>query len=253
MLQGVKNGGTGTMAAMIIAISALALTSVMVLLCFTSFYSAVFQGSSRSKKAYDAKEAGVPILVSMGMLAFLCLAIGVLPKYAFKIVERAASYFTMGLGAADVYPSLGPILSSLSVVFVFFVGISVFIALLRGVMLFRKKDEKYKTWDCGYTAGNSRMQYTASSFARPFLKLVGPVAGIKDDITKPEGLFPQKASFKSEPEDVFETSIIQPIAVFTKKALALFSWIQSGNMQHYVLYGILFLIASVVWIMSVKL
>jgi hypothetical protein len=94
------------------------------------------------------------------------------------------------------------------------------------------------------------MQYTASSFADPFLSVARPFLELKKRLEKPEGLFPKNARFESRAGDYFESYAIRPLAKAIEKALDLFTWIQSGKMQHYILYGLVFLLVSLLWLIG---
>lgn len=128
-----------------------------------------------------------------------------------------------------------------------FLLIFIIITVLRQLLLAGKSVKSYKTWDCGYQAGNSRMQYTSSSFAQPFLALVKPLANIKKSIKKPAGLFPVSSDFESGSHDWVSQNIVRPTVKGISKFLDLFSWIQSGNTQQYILYGLIFLILTILW------
>ena len=54
----------------------------------------------------------------------------------------------------------------------------------------------------------------------------------------------------SSAEDIFEAWIINPAIRGIEKILNLFRWIQNGNTQHYILYGLVFLILITIWIMA---
>ncbi len=95
------------------------------------------------------------------------------------------------------------------------------------------------------------MQYTASSYAGPFVNLIRPFLYIKERFLLPTGLFPKKADYESHTEDKFEFYLIDPVIRFIERFLNLFKWIQSGDTQQYILYGLVFLIAISLWIMGV--
>lgn len=51
------------------------------------------------------------------------------------------------------------------------------------------------TWDCGFLGANPRMQYTASSFTLPILRLFPQLFPLKERFQPPAGLFPKKARY----------------------------------------------------------
>jgi len=97
------------------------------------------------------------------------------------------------------------------------------------------------------------MQYTSSSYAQPFMQLIAELVPQKINIQKEKVLFPKEASLYSSSQDISEGFFIQPVISALKKFMNLFSWIQSGRMQQYIIYGLLFLLALLIWILGVEL
>jgi hypothetical protein len=115
----------------------------------------------------------------------------------------------------------------------------------------RRSVYSYKTWDCGYQAGNTRMQYTGASFAGPFITFIRPLFKMKISENKPTGLFPSLSTYESQTDDKFEHAVINPVIAQIEKFLNAFTWIQNGSTQQYILYGVIFLILITLWIMVV--
>jgi hydrogenase-4 component B len=63
-----------------------------------------FLGMQRSKQAAGAKEAGRSMLVPMGVLAALCLLLGVLPTYVIPAIDRALIPITGESAAVALVP-----------------------------------------------------------------------------------------------------------------------------------------------------
>ena len=94
------------------------------------------------------------------------------------------------------------------------------------------------------------MQYTGDSFARPLLSLVNPRAARGDEQAAATGLFPTTRTVSTHAEDPFEAHLIRPAVGSLVGFFRRFSWIQNGNLQLYILYGLLFLIGILVWTMG---
>ncbi|MDD5067810.1 MAG: hypothetical protein PHF84_12260, partial [bacterium] len=140
--------------------------------------------------------------------------------------------------------------SRISSVLFLFTGFSAFLFFLRQ-LLFRHRIKKFKVWDCGYQAGNTRMQYTASSFARGFLVLVKPLINYRVVDEDPEGLFPMKGKVETHTRDIIDVRIIEPVLKHLNRFFSFFKWIQSGKTQDYILYGLVFLIIVLLGIIGV--
>jgi hypothetical protein len=103
------------------------------------------------------------------------------------------------------------------------------------------------TWDCGYARPTPRMQYTASSFARPLTLLFGGFLRTRTTRVAPAGPFPQQAALATETPDVFRDALFSPAFRMVSGALAKLRWLQHGRVQLYVLYILLTLVVLLVW------
>ncbi len=237
----------------VLSIAALALVGTMALLCFTKAFSIVFLGLPRAEEAGSVKEdVSLIMLLPMGILALLSFLIGLFPQYALYIVKNPV---TMLLKAPEYsFESIIPIniLNIISLSGLGFILLFIFIYSLRNLLLKNKKVDRYKTWDCGYQAGTARMQYTASSYASPFLSFLKPLFIKEFDVKRPKELFPEVAHFKLHIQDIFEFYLIAPVMKLNKKFLQRFYWIQNGSTQQYILYGLLFLIIALIGTIGVK-
>jgi formate hydrogenlyase subunit 3/multisubunit Na+/H+ antiporter MnhD subunit len=252
MLQGLTAHNHWLLPTGIVAVAALAFVGAMALLCFTKIFGVVFLGLPRSEHAKVAPGENRTILVALALLALMCGLIGFFPQYAFQLVLRPATDLVRAGGISAIPASgMGLILQSMSQLFLAMLGVILLLYLGRKLLL-GKMVARQKTWDCGYQAGNTRMQYSAASYASPFLKLLSPFVRQEQHLHGPVGLFPRQGSFRSQAQDIFECFLIRPVSRGITRFLQLFSWIQSGNMQQYILYGLIFLILSILWIVGSK-
>ena len=248
MIQAVKT--PAMVAAGGISFAALAFTGTMALLCFTKIYGTVFLGSPRSVSSDIAPGEDRTMTLTMIVLAVFCCVIGFLPWLVLRLVAGPAVQMLSAAGYDGVdWSFVTSVLQKLSIGFVFMTASVVFLHFMKKKFL-RHKTRKQPTWGCGYSAPEAGMQYTATSYAAPFLKLSGPLLKKEEQLEKPEGLFPVKASFKSHVFDVFDLYLLKPVAGSVIRVLKLFSRIQTGSMQLYILYGIIFLVLSIVWVLG---
>ena len=237
----------------VLALASLALVGTMALLCFTKAFSIVFLGMPRSEEACSVKEEVSPVMIiSMGILAVFIFLIGLFPQYALYLVKNPAMFLLKNPQYSFESAIPTNILNIISLSGLGFIVFFAFIYAIRIYLLKNKSVDSYKTWDCGYQAGNSAMQYTASSYASPFLSFLKPLFIKEFDIKKPKGLFPKEAYFKLNVKDIFEFYLINPLLKSNKKFLERFYWIQSGSTQQYILYGLIFLIIALIGTIGVK-
>lgn len=251
MLRGLQTDYLVISVALVLAIAGLAFIGAMALLCFTKAFSVIFLGSPRSDYAKPPVEVDWTMRAAMLIECACIVLIGLFPQYVFRIISGIALDFSYKNAAMlDLTPVIRT-LNSVSAGLFLFLGIAAIIWFIRRHLLRDKRVAAYKTWDCGYQAGNTRMQYTASSYAAPFVKLIEPLLHLRIHLRLPEGLFPKNAHFESHVDDIVDAKIITPILNFLERFLNAFSWIQSGNTQQYILYELLFLIGIVCWILMV--
>ena len=233
----------------ILAIASLAFVGTLVILAMSKVYSVTFLGMPRSEKAEKVEfDVDKSMLIPMGCMSALTLIIGL------------ASPFICSILPLEIFPHSGQYLDyNIAAVVMVLVYVSIivfaficFIAVLFFVKkLLTKKSQKYVTWGCGYDKGNNHIQYTASSYVSPFTSILTPLFKKIFDVKKPKGLFPKEAHYSSDVEDVEEAYIINPILKFDEKFLSRFERLQDGNIQHYILYGLIFLILVLVGVVFI--
>jgi len=126
---------------------------------------------------------------------------------------------------------------------VFFV-IMIACIILRAITV--KQIDKQSTWGCGYDKPSSKIQYTASSYANLFVSTLKPLFKRISHIKKPKELFPKEAYYELEIEDIEEAYIVKPLVEWDEKMLAKFEKIQNGNIQQYILFGLIFLVLAII-------
>lgn len=225
----------------ILSISAVALVGTLVILAMSKLYSITFLGLPRSEHSNNVQfDVSKSMLIPMGILSALTLIIP-LTLFIFSAFFVPFTSFCNFKNGADIdLFALFSILFQMMMIPIILIFLIGFIILIRFILV--KKSEKHTTWGCGYDKGNNHIQYSASSFVSPFTSILTPLFKKIFDIKKPKGLFPKDAHYSSRVEDVEESYIINPVLKFDEKFLSKFEKIQDGNIQHYILYGLIFLI-----------
>lgn len=245
MLESPSSNSALFLAVSILSIGLLSFVGAMALLCFAKVFGVVFLGQPRKELPGNVSEVKLSMILPMGMLASLCLLIGLFPQFVLKLAERPVELLTGNPlnGLQRVYGAL----NNISLVFFILILVFSLLFLLKKLLLKNKAKAVLPTWGCGYKKATSRMQYTASSFAMPFLDIVKPVLKKETHSELPTGLFPRKAFIQTHFSDIFEEYLLKPFAKALKWFVSLFSWIQSGNMQQYLFYGLCFLVFAILW------
>ena len=240
-----KMDTSGLFILIILSAAGLALVGTLALLCFTKIFSITFLGLPRHECSQKVDtDVSKTMLIPMGCLALLTLVIGLSAPIVFVPVSCAVADF---VGVQYFYTDFVAILSVLVKLFLCFgLFILIFVIVYVVRMLICRKYIVHNTWGCGYDKGNNHIQYTASSYIGPFSSIMTPLFKKIFDVKKPKGLFPKDAHYNSSIEDVEEAYLINPIVKFDEKFLSKFERLQDGNIQHYILYGLIFLILALV-------
>ena len=244
MFKGLSIHNFFSMVTLLFSIAGLALVGTMAVLCFTKAFSIIFLGMPRSEAAEKVQnDTGKTMILPMSFLAILTLLIGLFPQYVFDYLLMPVHVVTGFTPAGTSEPvSLMQTISGYALAFVLFLGV---VAALK-LLLTKNKIDIQETWGCGYNRGNNHMQYTASSYASPFLSMLRPLFKKVFDIEKPKHLFPQSAHFSLHIDDIEEAYLINPVIKGDEWFLSKFETIQSGNIQSYIKYGLIFLVLVII-------
>ncbi|OFY97961.1 MAG: hypothetical protein A3K10_00315 [Bacteroidetes bacterium RIFCSPLOWO2_12_FULL_31_6] len=161
-----------------------------------------------------------------------------------EIIPNAniSTIFCGGTGAEVEFIST---LQKISLAVCGFVFLTAIIFFIRKIVTASKSVSISATWGCGYIAPNHKLQYTANSFVRSYRKLVKPFMMMNKNETEMVGVFPNKVHSITHPYDKMESVLIDTPIKFLKKFMGRFLFLQNGNPQIYILYGVIFIIVAI--------
>lgn len=245
MLLGIPASEINLFIVLIISIAALALVGTMAVLCFSKASGITLLGEHRSGKVENIEDDSPLTMISpMGVLLLLSLLIGIFPQYILPIVFSPLSLFIKNESLLTNLSLITNLAETLSLVMLVFIGLAILIGIIR--YLVNHQSKIHSTWGCGYNRANSHMQYTASSYVNLFVSTLKPLFKRVSHIKKPKDLFPKDAYFESKIEDIEEAYLVEPIVKWDEKLLAKFERIQNGNIQQYILFGLIFLLIAII-------
>ena len=245
MLLGVPASEINLFIVLVVSIAALALAGTMAIVCFSKASGLMFLGEARSDYAkLPQKDVELSMLLPMGVLAIMTLIFGLFPQYIVGLVLSPVSQFIKGEGILEQLLSVVGMLQNISFCLFIFLVILLIIFVIRAMAV--KNSKEHTTWGCGYDRPNSHMQYTPSSYDNLFVSTLKPLFKRVSHIKKPKDLFPKEAYFELEIEDIEEAYIVEPIIKLDEKILSKFERIQNGNMQQYILFGLIFLVVAII-------
>jgi hydrogenase-4 component B len=146
---------------LIICLALFALTSSLAAACFVKAFGITFLANPRTKNASDAKEASFLMLLGPSLLALLCVILGV---FSYRLF----AYAGIILPIPDLLFWGCAMLAAALIIWIL-------------VRLFANNNERVgETWGCGMLSQDSTMEYTASGFSQPIVRIFKPIYRTKE-------------------------------------------------------------------------
>ncbi len=191
---------------MLVSAVGLAFVGGLAVACFTKINAVMFLGAPRGVDR--PFHVSVYDYVSLGLLACICAAIGFYPAPFINAVNNVVY---------SIVPDSAGGLELLAIDWAYISGIfALFMLLVLGAYFLKRAiQKKYgkreaDAWGCGYDRLNSRMQYTASSFADQINDIARAPLGYHKKGRAGEEIVPPQASFESHSTDLVDGRVIAP-------------------------------------------
>jgi hydrogenase-4 component B len=231
-----------------LAAAMLAMTGVLALACFAKAFGMSFLALPRSSHARHAKEVPVPMRIGMGLLAVLCVGLGLAPMMVVPLLDRITGPLT-GVSISDKvlaldgwalapgnveFSSVSPPILAAMLIACAFVGL-----LLAYVFGGRLVKRWYKTWGCGLNL-SPRMEYTPTGFVQPikrvFSTIYQPTVKLETEFLEESHYFAKRRRFESHIEPVFQRYLYDPVVRFFTTMADRLRVIQTGSLHLYLTY-----------------
>jgi hydrogenase-4 component B len=237
----------------------LALTSALAAACFVKAFGVSFLALPRSEHAKHSKEVPVPMLIGMGILSLMCIVLGILPFYFIRIIDSISSPLVgvsiismidsnLSIATISAYPAT---ISTTAIAILVFVVLP--LPIIMYLLLKRTPSPKYETWGCGQPISTGRNEYTATAFSKPFRMWFVGIFRPKREIQttySDSPFFKEKVIFSSEIEPIFERYLYNPVTWLVVTVSRFMRIIQTGYLQTYLLYILLTLVISLIYVGS---
>ncbi len=213
----------------VLGVPALALIGALALACFAKVAGVVFLGSPRSDSTRDAHEADIAQRVPMGVLAALCVLLGVVPALGVAPVMTAAAHAVARV--STTIPDGVAVMRGTTWITGMALALIVLLTLafaVRGRLLRSRSVRSAETWSCGFPDPSSRTQYSASSFAASLLSTFGRASGVVEHRTA--------NTYHSHPLDIVLDRLALPAWDYVHRAALSLRPIQQGRLYVYLLY-----------------
>jgi hydrogenase-4 component B len=229
------------------AIPVLALIGGLALACFVKVFGVVFLGTARTSHALRAREPGPAMRLPMGVLAGLCVLIGLAPAGAAGLLDAVIGSWAPAGAAPRMALSAAAPLGWLSLV-----GVGTLALVGLGMAAFFRRSPRSAssdpgTWDCGYIQPRATMQYTSSSFAQMIVEFF---AGVLLPVTRGasvRGHFPATVPFHAHVPDTVLDRLILPVSGALAWACSWFRLLQRGKINAYLFYIFITLMILLLW------
>jgi len=186
--------------------------------------------------------------LGMGLLAALCVLLGVLPMVVVPMLDRVVAPLT-GVSIGDKVVALdGWALAPVNVEFssISTPALAVMLVSLAGLGLLlawavggRLRKRYYKTWGCGINL-TPRMEYTATGFVQPikriFSTIYQPTVKLETEFIEESRYFAKRRRFEFHIEPVFQKYLYDPVVSFFSNLADRLRVIQAGSLHLYLAY-----------------
>ena len=228
-------------------IIALSLIGGVVVLAFTKLYGIVFLGSPRSHHVAECMEVDNQRIAAMAIPAALILFVGLLPQLAIRPIALVAEAVTGGDSSMAV-AQFTPMLTSLSCVGIILILVIALLFVMKYRAQLKRKIESGPTWGCGFTAPNTRMQYTGESFSEGLENVGRPL--MKDmvdgrSVDKGE-IFPSEHNYKVVHKDKVDSLLGQLWVKMMHNINGFVMRLRTGRVNNYITFALAFLFAVLV-------
>ena len=242
-------GGTAAAVTMPVAVAVVALSAGLAIAAFVKAFGVGFLARPRSDGAGRAHESPPAMIAGMVLAALGCLAAALAPGLAADGLSRAA-----GVAAAVAGPAADPVagavvlrpagmpstMSPLLICVALLVAAVVLIGALRAVTTGRAR-RRARLWDCGAGPASARMEYTATSFAEPLVRVFDDVLAPETDLdvtpVEESAYLIDSVRYRARVGDRIEHHLYRPVLAAVAWAGRAARPLANGSVHRYVGYG----------------
>jgi NADH:ubiquinone oxidoreductase subunit 5 (subunit L)/multisubunit Na+/H+ antiporter MnhA subunit len=244
MIEGLNYSNVGFSMLFIVSMAVLAISGGISIFTFTKNFGMIFLGNTRKKMEHQPKEVSWAMLLPQFIIIGVMLSIAFFPSFYISLVSDSANRLSTIYNVSNNTPAITPhILSNVAFCSACFILIIGLIYTIRQALTSKLPKTTFETWGCGYTGPAKATQYTGRSFSETLGNLLPFIPRQKQSEPKEnKRIFILKLNFSIRYNDIFNTYIIDPLINVINRTISLFRFIQNGQVQFYLLYGIVFLL-----------
>jgi hydrogenase-4 component B len=224
----------------------LALTSGLAAACFVEVFGITFLAKPRSHYTESAKEVSLSMRIGMLILAVLIVFFGLAAPLIIKLLSKVSGS-ALGIDISSMSFSLNNFILTPQIaknVYLSTPALAFWLILLSvaGFAIYRifgrGKSVIYKTWDCGYYKLDSRNEYTATAFSKPFrIAFSFFLLPYRKTQKIRESFYHVKSfTYETHTTKVFKKYIYDPVLAVVLKTAKFMRRIQPGSIHLYLGY-----------------
>ena len=228
-----------------VALGTLAITGALAAAAFLKAFGITFLARPRSKDAESASEVPKSMLWGMGIMAALCVLVGVLSFSILPALDEVSAPL-VGASIADglvngleIVPTVGEFSQvSPPLIAIIILAVMATVLVLSQAYGGRRNVVKADTWDCG-TPLTGRTEYSGRGFSNPINRMFSwvyrPIRTFRAT-RHPSPYIRTEMRYTSTTEPVFEKYLYGPTEAAVRWAARKVSVIQTGSIQTYLGY-----------------
>jgi formate hydrogenlyase subunit 3/multisubunit Na+/H+ antiporter MnhD subunit len=257
LVQGLSGSNVAIAITMPLAVGAVALTGGLAAATFVKAFGTGFLAQPRTAHAAGAVEVRRTMRGGMLALVAVCVALGLAPSLVVRTLTKSLGALG-GLSAESAVASSGSVLraaglpGSLSPMILGF-SLIILVLLIPAVLRLvgvRSERRVAENWGCGRAVQTPRMEYTATSFAQPLLRVFDDIYQPESDLSMSHAMeshyFVEAVQYRLGIVDTFERHIYQPMIRWARRWGEVARWVQAGSIHQYLLYSFVTLIIVLV-------
>ena len=236
----------------------LALTSALAAVCFVRAFGITFLALPRSHVAEHAHESPRQMLLPLGLLALICLALGLLPGVVLTLLSGVVTSLRGLPSAAEIIQGpfslrVGPGPFGQVTPALIGLGLSAgfaFALALVGITRTTRVIRRAPTWACGGRL-TPHTEYTATAFSKPlqmiFRGIYRPTREL-EALAEVSPYFPREVRYREEVEPTFERHLYDPLVAGVLGAAERLKIVQAGSLHAYLGYVLVLGAVLMLWL-----
>lgn len=243
LIHGVRPGNQVVAVGVPLALAVMALTAGLALLTFVKAYGIAFLARPRSDGARDAREVAPSMRWAMAAGATAVVVLGVVPGPLAVVLARALgitgaqSIGLAGLSLTGTGAVLDPLALTVLGVLLGLPALAVVLVVARR----RPREADAAGWGCGGIRVSPRMQYTATSYAEPLIRVfddaLQPSRGVEVTATDSSPFMADRVEYRQRVDDVVEVRLYDPLVAAANGLADRARRIQNGSIHRYLAFS----------------